>query len=231
MLKKSLCSILFAVISTANVFANFWESPKIITTYSENKEYMLMIYPREYPNDYFSAKYQRQLKKGMVKDTVKPCHAVLYHIVNTDTIEIWNKPLVNAVSPVKAIVANDGKSVITINDFWHSKGYAHTFVVYGEDGALIKDYELKEISPFPLEQYFSSRQSIHWGGYMEDAGNDKGGYEEYSYSVRGRFAEYADNDRGGYVKYLDNNRVEIHFRNKNGEEKKRIFNTKTSAFE
>jgi len=122
MVKKYLCSILFVVISTINVFADYWGSPKIITIYSENKEYMLMIYPIEYPNNYFTAKYQRQRKRGIIVDTVKPCRAILYRISNSDTIEIWNEPLVNFESPVKAIVANDGKSVITIDD-WHSKGY------------------------------------------------------------------------------------------------------------
>jgi hypothetical protein len=80
--------------------------------------------------------------------------------------------LVNLASPVKAIVANDGKSVITIDD-WYSKGYWHTFVVYGEGGELIEDFKLQDISPFPLEQYFFSISSIHWGGDMKYLDNDR----------------------------------------------------------
>ena len=131
-----------------------------------------MIYPIEFPKNYLTAKYHRQLKRGKVVDTIKPCRAILYRISKLDKVEIWNKPLVNFISPVKAIVANDGKSVITIDD-WHSKGYEHTFVLYGENGKLIKDFELKDISPFPLEQYLHTRSSIHWGGNVEFLDNDR----------------------------------------------------------
>ncbi|MDR1755724.1 MAG: hypothetical protein LBR65_02030 [Culturomica sp.] len=172
MVKKYLCSILFVVISTVSVFADDWENLRIITIYSDNKEYMLMIYPIEYPNDYFTAKYQKQLKKGIVTDSIVSSHAILYHICNSDTIEVWNRPLVNSQSPVNAIVANDGKSIVTIDD-WYSKGYEHTLVIYGEDGELIKDFELKDITPFPLEQYFYSISSIHWGGKVEYLDNDR----------------------------------------------------------
>lgn len=172
MVKKYLYLFLFIVISTNSALADYWGSPKIITTYSDNKEYMLMIYPIKYPNNYFTAKYQRQLRKGIITDSIVPAHAVLYRISNSDTIEVWDKPLVNSQSPVNAIVANDGKSVITIDD-WHNKGYEHTFVIYGEDGELIKDFELKDITPFPLDQYLHSISSIHWGGNVEYLDNGR----------------------------------------------------------
>lgn len=160
------------VFCTSNVLADIWKSPKVITAYSENKEYMLMVYPTEYPQNYFTAKYQRHQKMGKVTDTIKPCHAILYRVSSSDTLEIWNRPLVNAQSPVRAIVANDGKSVITIDD-WHQKGSVHTFVVYGESGELIREFELKEISPFPLEEYFRSISSIHWGGSARYLDNNR----------------------------------------------------------
>jgi len=171
MVKKYLFLTLFAV-STTCAFADFWDDAKITITYSHNKEYMLIVYPIEYPDNFFTAKYHRQYKKGIVKDTVKPCHAVLYHIFDRDTVEVWNKSLVNYVSPVKTIVANDGKSVITFND-WGMRGYQHTMVVYGEFGELLKDFSLKEISPFPLEQYLRSISSIHWGGHGAYLDNDR----------------------------------------------------------
>ena len=80
MVKKYLCLILFVVISPISVFADYWGSPKIITAYSDNEEYMLMIYTIEYPNNYFTAKYQRQLRKGIATGSIVPTHAVLYRI-------------------------------------------------------------------------------------------------------------------------------------------------------
>lgn len=154
--------LLFLLFITTELSADTWKAPEIIVTYSQNKEYMLKVYPIEYPKNYFTRKYRRQYKKGIIKDTIVPCHAILYKISNSDTIEIWNKPLVNKESPVNVIVANDGKSIVTFDD-WHWRGYSHTMVIYGENGNVIKDYELKEISPFPLETYLRSISSIFWG--------------------------------------------------------------------
>jgi hypothetical protein len=170
--KRFFHSIFVVVFCTSTVLADVWESPKAITAYSENKEYMLVVYPTEYPKNYFTAKYQRQRKRGMVVDAVKPCRAILYRVSSSDTLEIWNRPLVNAQSPVQAFVANDGKSVITIDD-WHQKGSIHTFVVYDESGELNREFELKEISPFPLEEYYRSISSIHWGGSAKYLDNNR----------------------------------------------------------
>jgi len=176
---------------------------KKITAYSQNSEYMLIVYPTAIPNNFFSYKYQRQRRRGMVKDTIIPCHAVLYHICNSDTVKLWDKPLINTDSPVYAIVANDGKSIITIDD-WGRRGYQHTLVIYGENGELIEDFELKDISPFPLEHYVHTISSINWRENREDREN---------------------------VKYLDKDRIEIHFIYRKGEDKIRVFNIKTREFE
>lgn len=201
MVKKYL--ILVLLISNAIcAFADFWKSPEIILKYSQNKEYLLKVYPTKYPDNFWTCKYQRQLNKGIVKNSISPCHAVLYRISNSDTIEVWNKPFINPVSPVNAVVANDGKSVVTIDD-WYNAGSKHTLVVYGEEGELIEDFTLEDITPFPLEQYSRSISSIHWGGRVKD----------------------------GNVQYLDNERLVISFRNAKGEERKRIFNIETGKFE
>jgi len=201
MVKKYLILALL-LLNSIYAFADFWDSPKINIVYSQNREYMLKIYPIKFPDNCGSYKYQRQLKKGLADTVIVPPHAILYHILNSDTVEIWNKPLINLWSPADAIVANDGKSVITIND-WGSRGYQHTLVIYGEDGELIEDFKLEDISPFPLEQYPRSITSIYWSGLWQN----------------------------GNVGYLDNDRIEIYFRNRKGEEQKRIFNIKTRVFE
>jgi len=169
--KKKLILALF-IINAICVSADVWQSSRITLTYSQNNEYMLKVYPRYIPDKFSTAKYQRQLRKGIVTDSIVPSHAVLYHISNSDTIEIWNKPLVNRTSPASAIVANDGTSVVTIND-WYMAGYQHTLVIYGENGELIEDFELKDISPFPLEHYSRSISSIYWRENVEYLDNDR----------------------------------------------------------
>jgi len=171
MVKKYLLVLLF-VVYTTYAFADFWEDAKITITYSQNKEYMLVVYPIKYPNIFITPKHHRLHKNRTPKDTIIPCHAVLYKLLGTDTVEVWNKLLVNNVSPVEIIVANDGKSVVTFDD-WHSRGFQHTMVVYLEYGDLFKDFSLKEISPFPLEQYYRTISSIHWGSHGKYIDNNR----------------------------------------------------------
>jgi len=203
MVKKYLFLILF-VFSAFQVFADLWEPAEIFVTYSENKEYMLVIYPEIIPKNYHTSGYKRIYKGEVVKDTVQPCHAILYHILNTDTVVIWNKFLINNTSPVSAVVANDGKSIVTFNE-WGWLGLTHTIVIYGELGELVKDISLEEISPFPINEYSSGRPSIFWSGEGEN--------------WRGK------------GEYLDNDRIEIYFVNKENEVRKRIVNIRNGTFE
>jgi hypothetical protein len=55
---------------------------------------------------------------------------------------IWQAKLVNL--PVRAIVAESGKFVITL-DTWASVGYEHCLVVYGEKGKVVADFKLEDL--------------------------------------------------------------------------------------
>ena len=97
------------------------------------------------------------------QDTIRiPCTAELYQINGADSVLIWERPLLNEVCPVYAIVANDGSSIATF-DNWYSTGYGvNVFVVYDEKGNAKKTYKLEEISPFPLNDYMMTISSLHW---------------------------------------------------------------------
>ena len=171
MVKKILILVFFIVI-TIESFADFWEDPKVTVTYSQNKEYALVVYPRYYPKDYFTAKYQRQHKQGITTDTIVPCYAVLYHVSNSGTTIIWKKHLVNFTAPCEIVVSNDGKSIVTIDD-WFSRGTKHAIVIYNETGEVVVDFTLKEISPFSLNEYEKTVSSIWWRGRAEYLDNDR----------------------------------------------------------
>ena len=63
-----------------------------------------------------------QKKISETYTTIILCHAILNKIESPDTIEIWNKKLINPIMPVHVIVTNDGKSIV-IFDNWYSMGY------------------------------------------------------------------------------------------------------------
>eukprot|EP01035_Chromulina_nebulosa_P009054 gene9054-12233_t len=59
---------------------------------------------------------------------------------------VWRKPLVNDVSPVSALVANDGGHVVTF-DNWHSMGFGDdAVVIYGPDGAVVRAMALPPLA-------------------------------------------------------------------------------------
>ena len=171
--------ILLGLLISMIVKADTWDNPGVKTYYSENKEFKLIITPKITPEKYYQWNYyvsnkHPQTKKILRKkekfmqniseqDTIlTPCTAELFQIKGTDSVLIWKRILLNDVSPVNAIVANDGSSVATFNN-WYSTGYGvNIFVIYDENGNTKKTYKLEEISPFPLNDYPMSISSLHW---------------------------------------------------------------------
>lgn len=63
---------------------------------------------------------------------------------------------------MSALVADDGNSIITI-DNWGSLGYGdNVMVIYNGEGEIEDQYRLGEFSPFPIESYQISVTSIWW---------------------------------------------------------------------
>ena len=170
--------------------ADTWDNPGIKTYYSENKEFKLIITPKKTSDKYYLWDYYKTNKHPQTKrilkqkekfmrsisehDTIRiPCTGELYQINGTDSVLIWQRPLLNEVCPVYAIVANDGSSIVTF-DNWYSTGYGvNVFVVYDEKGNAKKTYKLEEISPFPLNDYSMSISSLYWRKDVSYIDNDR----------------------------------------------------------
>jgi hypothetical protein len=75
----------------------------------------------------------------------------------------WEKPLLNEVSPVSAIVSPSGTTVTFDN--WHSMGYGnHAIVIYDERGTLVRAMSLEEFLPADyIRALPHSVSSIRWG--------------------------------------------------------------------
>lgn len=167
--------LLFSTITKGDT----WNRPGVKKYYSENMEFKLIVSPSKTPDKYYqwdnykknkhpqTKKVLRKKEKFMKgisdQDTILiPCTAELYRMKENDSILIWKRPLLNEVCPANAIVANDGSSIATF-DNWYFKGYGvNVFVVYDNKGNAKKTYKLEEISPFPLNDYPMSITSLHW---------------------------------------------------------------------
>ncbi len=56
----------------------------------------------------------------------------------------WRAKLVNEVAPGRALIRNDGRFVVTLDEFRRG-GAAHAVVIYGERGKLLRDFGLREL--------------------------------------------------------------------------------------
>jgi hypothetical protein len=77
---------------------------------------------------------------------------------------VWEGPLVNAVAPVDALVADAGEHVVTF-DNWHSVGWGDSVVViYDRAGRVVRSLGLSDLLPaLYIEALPHSTSSIHWG--------------------------------------------------------------------
>jgi hypothetical protein len=181
--------IVIGILLPLIVEADVWNAPSVKTYYSENKKYKLVVTPQIIPDKYYEWYYYKnkhpQTKKILRKqgkfmqniseqDTVLiPCTAELFKLNVIDSTLLWKKPLLNYTCPVYAIVANDGSSVATF-DNWYSTGYGvNVFVVYNEKGEAKKTYKLEEITPYPLNDYSRSISSIHWNNEVKYIDNER----------------------------------------------------------
>ena len=146
--------------------ADSWDLPKATRYFSEDSSYMIKVVPRHTPEKDYRWKYaaaKRKKKFSPQDTTIISCHAILYNVKGEeDTVEIWNKKLLNLFAPVTVLVSNNGDRVITLDD-WSSLGYGYNvFAIYNELGELVKRYQLDDFSIFPLNNYEFSISSIWW---------------------------------------------------------------------
>ena len=162
---KKYILIILAILLADKVLADTWASPKIRDYYSADSTFFVRIYPQDIPEKYFKwvNATPRKKKRFQPADTlVTPCFARMYKVINGKDSLIWEQKLINIVAPVTAILSNDGKYLVTF-DNWYSMGYGVDIMVYyNEKGELIKRYMLEDISPFPINTYTTSISSIWW---------------------------------------------------------------------
>lgn len=76
---------------------------------------------------------------------------------------VWAAPLVNDISPTHVIVADDGRYVVTF-DNWYSVGHGeNVIVIYRADGSLVRTMALTGLIPQMVKDSLShSVSSVRW---------------------------------------------------------------------
>ena len=164
------------LILSAPASADSWAMPERSVTYSANKQFRLTVDPRQLSGQlgYFSDKVKGREPAGQAKSGAQTAVATLDRRDGARWARVWQAPLVNDVAPVESLVSDDGKTVVTF-DNWHSMGYGDdAVVVYDEMGAKRRQFALADFMPESMIKAAGhSVSSIHWRGLPRFAADGK----------------------------------------------------------
>lgn len=161
--------LLAAAASAPPALADSWALPSKETYRSPNGRYQLRVTPTKFESQlaYFEDKVDGRPDAGARKGARdNACRATLSRKGRDGLwIRVWSVPLANEVSPVDALVSDDGRYVVTF-DNWHSVGYGDDVVViYDAKGQATHRFGLEDLLPQSyLERIPTSVSSRWWGG-------------------------------------------------------------------
>ncbi len=74
------------------------------------------------------------------------CRAILYERGGERKRDrrVWRVKLANEVAPCRALIRNDGRFVVMLDEFRRGGG-AHAVVIYGEHGKQLREFDLREL--------------------------------------------------------------------------------------
>jgi Gram-negative bacterial TonB protein C-terminal len=155
--------MIFGLLSS--VKADTWTLPTETKYCSENKKFCLKVQPKKLESQlsYFKDKSDKKEDAGSDK-TVKEnyCKGVFYN----KRKKLWSIKLDNEVSPVSAILSNNGDYVVTF-DNWHGTGYGDNVVVIydASNGKLIRKLGLSDfLTESDIDNLQYTTSSIKWSG-------------------------------------------------------------------
>ncbi len=144
-----------------SVYADSWALPEIEKYTSESGEYSFTVEPLPLSSQlsYFEEKTKGTADVGSESKYPKG------RLVSSSGEVLWERKLVNEVSPVSALVSSSGHFVITF-DNWHSVGIGPgVVVIYGESGQVIRTLALEDVvGPEWASDLPRSVSSIWWSG-------------------------------------------------------------------
>jgi hypothetical protein len=129
--KLAIFILFLTFIGFNTIFADEWGWPTEKDYFSENGKFVAHVTPPKY------------LKK--VKSLVE-----VFEIKDKQRVPLWQCFLGNEVAPVEVYISNDGKYVLTCNE-WHKVGYGNLVVAFYSKDGRIKSYSMEEILHLPKD--------------------------------------------------------------------------------
>jgi hypothetical protein len=145
--------LVLLVFGSAAAWADSWPGPTVFTVFSESGRYFVRFLPGESVGDTVGfASSPRGRHATALLYELQPDRA--YRLLHEVT-------LVNPVSPLNALVSDDGYFVTLDN--WHNVGYGKAVAIYAPSGKLVRGYELTDLYPKEkVEKIPHSVSSRYW---------------------------------------------------------------------
>lgn len=157
--------ILVCLAMTAgSVKADSWPMPSTEATLSADGRFRFTVTPAPIANqvEYFREEITAQ-KSGKPVERPAPLGLLERRVSKGKWEPVWAGPLANPVAPVTVLVADDGRHVVTF-DNWHSMGFGpETIAIYGPEGKLVRALALTDLMPQEvIDALPRSVSSISW---------------------------------------------------------------------
>ena len=147
--------------------ADSWTPPARQLFLSPAKTARLTVIPREIasPLAYFDDKVKGREPAGQASGGERHARGIVERRTSSGWVTVWQGPLANEVSPVSALVSDDGTHVVTF-DNWHSMGFGlNVVVIYRADGTVVRSLRLEDILPTTyISALPRSVSSLEWHG-------------------------------------------------------------------
>ena len=164
--------ISIALLAGSGASADSWTLPSRQTFTSPSGRFEVDIYPKRLSSQlhYFDDKVHGRSDAGGVTGLRENSPRAVMYSVNRLGLRhrLLGFRLVNEVAPVSALVSDDGRRLVTF-DNWHGMGYGDDVVViYRSDGTLVRKFSLEELlTAEDVRELPRSISSRYWSAWEQ----------------------------------------------------------------
>lgn len=163
-----------ALLLPATLFADSWAPPTVRIFSSENGKHLFYAAPMamksfpELPEDKEANDKERKAL-GLTEESWGSLFTKeeekYIGFSNNSFRPVWQQKLVNEIAPMSAFVSDDGKYVVTTDDYGRLGDGENVVVIYDSEGKLIKRFSLSAfLTAEEIKHAPQSVSSIDWSG-------------------------------------------------------------------